>query len=127
MNKRLPPFSKRLLSINNPSWGSSADGKCHAYWLLCGSNAWNIAREWKNSNRRFVLLPPGEPPSDFNWKTLRGHPPLLLSISGNLSRPEMKQLIAALLSDGIERVLCLNENGINLYATPEGIRHAERC
>lgn len=124
MNRRHPPYAKRLASITGPAWGTSPDGLHNTFWVLFGRSSWEKAKQWLNSTRRFVLLPPGGDPAVYDWRSLRNHPPVLLLPCGEINADETKALVAALLRDGAERVLYLGEQGITLYATPEGMRHA---
>lgn len=121
---RLPPYSKRLVSITGPAWGTSPDGLHHTQWVLFGLGAWGEAQQWQHSTRRFVLLPPGDDPSIYDWRALRKHPPVLLQPCGEATGDELKPLVTALLRDGVARVLYLGDNSVTLFATPEGVRHA---
>lgn len=110
----LPPYGKRLAHVlaRPACWaqfiGTSSNGKRLTIWLLTGQNAWKMAHDWAPRCRLFVLAPPGEDPTRFNWNALAGHPPLLLRPCGALEGAEVQALLMALVRDGVTRVLRLD-------------------
>lgn len=107
--RRRPPYAARLAAaLADPgSWpdrpGTSADGTALTIWVLCGPDAWDVARAYVDAGALFALSPPGEDPATFDWTDLAGHPPIL--IRGQLSAAELGRLAAAILRDGGGRIL----------------------
>jgi hypothetical protein len=122
--KPWPPYSKIISPIMGAAWGLSPDGLHYPFWVLFGPGAWGKARQWRQSMRRFVLLPPGDAPSAYGWGVLRGHPPVLLLPCGAVTGEEVKALVVALLRDGVERVLYLGAKDLTLFSSAKGVRHA---
>ncbi len=117
--RRLPPYGARLREIlAAPStWprfsGTSPDGRHLTLWVIYGADAWSTARRWAAEDRRlFVVLPPDEAPSLFDWSILAGHSPVLLHRCGIASREALMALAAAMLRDGVERVLCAESGAL---------------
>lgn len=119
--RRLPPYAHALrVALSQPAgWcqfmGTSADGTKPTLWVLAGSGAWDMAREWKALRRLFLVLPPGEAPAGFNWSVLAGHDPVILKVAGDLAATEVQALVLALMRDGVQRVLLADEGGLALY------------
>jgi hypothetical protein len=119
--RRQPPYATRLADIlTDPgSWprrpGTSADGTTLTLWLLAGQEAWPRAHDWVNSAVPFLLAPPGEDPSCFDWGLLAGHLPVLVAPCGHLGQAEVAALVGALVRDGVARVLVLHPAGPRLY------------
>lgn len=124
MKKRLPPYSKRMSSISGSEWGTSVDTRHRTFWVLFGPDSWQKAQQWRSSSRVYLLLPPGDDPVVYDWRRLKEHPPVLLFPCGAVTGGELKSMVIALMQGGTERVLYLGRNGMTLYATPEGVRHA---
>ena len=87
-SNRRPPYSKRLAAMLERSndWpgyvGTSSDGRHVSIWLLFGPGCWGWAHVWKDQPRLFVVCPPGEDPSGYDWRLLRGHDPILVEPVG---------------------------------------------
>ena len=119
--RRLPPYAHALrVALSQPAgWlrvmGTSADGQHPTLWVLAGAGAWDLAREWKDLRRLFLVLPPGENPAGFNWSVLAGHDPVILKVAGDLAGAEVQALVLALMRDGVQRVLLAGEGGLALY------------
>lgn len=126
--RRLPPFAHQLrVALSQPAgWlgfmGTSADGTKPTLWVLAGSGAWDLSREWRDLRRLFVVLPPGDDPAGFNWSVLAGHDPVVLKVVGDLAGAEVQALVLALMRDGVQRVLFAGAGGLALYRT--GASHA---
>lgn len=104
-----PPYAREIaaaLASSNLSnyWGTSADGKNPALWLLVGSLAWRQARTW-HGTRLVTLLPPDNDPESLNWAVLAGHDPVLLLRCGEVAGDSVRHLLAAVMRDGTQRVL----------------------
>ena len=106
---KFPPFGlavKRIL--NNPAQlkrysGTSRDGQRGTVWIATGPDAW----DWHEDHPRHlsVVLPHDSDAAGFRWGFLRGHEPVLL-IGEDAKDPELRNSIAAaLMRDGVKRVL----------------------
>jgi len=109
--RRPPPYSGRLRAVlAEPAtwsdyWGTSPDGKHLSIWILAGPEAWTVARQWADTQRLFLVAPPGADAARFDWRLCAGHPPLLLRLCGSVTEDELLPLVAALVRDGARRVL----------------------
>lgn len=123
MNK-LPPYAKQLRTrLQNPElWqkcvGTSADGRHVTLFLICGPDAWNVARNWI-SRRLLVVLPPDARPERFDWSVLSGHPPVLIHRAGHVHPDIIERIAAAALRDGVERLFLLGSDGIRYMTGQE--------
>jgi len=101
------PYSKRLSELlSDPTIktaGSSATGVRSVY-MIAGSQAWRKAHEIENSHA-FLLLPPTEDPSQYDWSLLAGHDPIIVLVEGDASPDEFLALATALDRDGVNRIL----------------------
>lgn len=106
---RLPPYGRAVASALDSGdftgkIGASPDGSAATMFVVCGSDAWHIARDaW---NRALLLVaPPGEDPARFRWDLLAGHEPIMLMRAGDIDGDDLLLLVETLLSDGVERII----------------------
>jgi len=110
--KRLPPFGRHLHDVlaAPETWpryaGTSPDGQHLTIWISIGPDSWAWARERQG---RFLVLvvPPGDDLSIYDWRLLAGgvHEPILIHRAGDVSPAYVHALAAALIRDGVGRVL----------------------
>jgi hypothetical protein len=107
MRLRTPPFGRELRDRLQGDlvrwWGASPDGKAAPVFLLCGAEAWRVAREWE-PRRLLVLMPPAEDPATYDWSILRGHDPVLLCRCGRTEGDGVVMLLKAIMAAGVLRV-----------------------
>ena len=121
MPRRQPPYAKILRArlADSTSWwkwsGTSAVGTV-TIWVACGPDCWNWARK-RIGTFLVTLCPPNEPPERFDWSLLAGHDPILVERCGKVSDDFAHRLCAALINDGVTRILDL-ETG-NLHTVQE--------
>ncbi len=75
--------------------------------VTAGPDAWAIARDYLAVGAPILVAPPGDDPAGYDWQLLRGHPPVLLRLCGDLGSAEVGRLAAAILHDAGGRVLVL--------------------
>lgn len=111
---RQPPYAKAIKLAAPSTWsrfeGMSPDGHNTTFWVAAGSDAWGWARRQKD-RRLVTLLPPDEEPENLDWSLLRGHPPVLVKITGEIDPEVTDRLAAAILRDGGGYVLVLPHDG----------------
>jgi len=117
---RRPPYAARVAEIlRNPgTWpqyvGTSADGMAVTIWIACGPEAWRYAHDEYQStgaHRLLLVAPPDSDPAALDWSMCAGHPPVLIWPCGATTDEQVSALAAALLRDGVERVLVLDDAG----------------
>jgi len=112
-----PPYARLLQQrLSRPTewpnfWGTSPDAAHISLWAVTGHEAWEWAHEHKQSHL-FALLPPNEDPESYRWDILKGHPPVLIFRAGDVDLRIVDRLAAALLRDGVERVLLLENSPV---------------
>ncbi len=122
--RRRPPYHRRMAALlaNQDRWGRYAGSTQDAVtvWVATGPNAWDQAKRWaaETPPRLFLLCPPGEDPTAFDWSILSDHPPVLISAAGPTPRADIEALAAAILRDGCKRVLAMVDGRIVRY-TPD--------
>ncbi len=104
-----PPYSAYLCAaLRHPEkWpqyaGTAPDGSSVSIFLTVGSKAWKRARDLENSHL-FVVLPPGDDPLLYDWRSLAGHDPIVAIVEGEPpSEKEFYNLASALIRDGVKR------------------------
>jgi hypothetical protein len=112
-NSKKPAYCKQLQELfNNPSIrtkGSSASGKRSVY-VVTGSGAWRKAEEMKFTHA-FLMLPPGDVPTAYDWSILAGHEPIHVIVEGEASKQELIELAQAMNRDGVSRVYTPHGDG----------------
>ncbi len=107
-----PPYRKRAVAMLRTSlkesWGVSVDGTQATVWALVGDQAWNVAKHWLDTPRIFIVIPDME---DYDYRALAGHDPLILLVCGDASHLSLPAIGKAMITQGIERVLLIGENG----------------
>ncbi len=110
MTRRRPPYAsvlaERLADAGGyQRWaGTSADGQHVTIWVAIGHGAWTWARE-RLDRMLCTLCPPADDPSGYDWRCLAGHAPVCVIRCGDVSDDRVHALAAALLRDGVARVL----------------------
>lgn len=124
--RSLPPFGRELRAWLRADpkpkrWGCNGANATVA--VAIGSGAWSWAREWHKAAipRLVLVVPPGECPALFDWRDCAGSDPILVAQCGEVQDGEIDRLVRALMRDGVNRVLEL-ENMDEYFA--EGARHA---
>lgn len=119
--RRQPPYSKHMTAVMSrpATWrnfsGTSADGKHLTLRVMIGPKAWDVTDSHAAQRNLFVLLPHGDDPAAFNWRVLRGHPPVLVIPNGEVDAHMVTALVLALIRDGVERVLYMADEGMHRY------------
>lgn len=113
-----PPYAARLrertatAELRANAWGTSANGLNVCVWVLAGTKAWEWARDWSNTPRLFLLVPTDREPEEFDWRCVSERADtVLLSQCGELSPEDEHRIAAALIRDGVRRVLALRRFG----------------
>lgn len=131
--RKLPPYGRLLAAVlaRPDTWpryiGTSPDGRHVHIEVLCGADCWDWAYWWADhGNRLFVVLPPGEDPDRFDWRLLQGHDPVPIQPVGDVDGASVQGLAAALIRDGVQRVLYCGPRGATRYAAPVAgrVRHS---
>jgi hypothetical protein len=111
-HRQYPPYGQVLTArlrwpeIGHGYWGTSPDGRHVSLWVLCGSSVWETARVWIDTTL-LAVAPPYENSSLYDWQVLAGHPSVLAWLCGEVSQEELDCLTAALIRDGVERILVM--------------------
>lgn len=115
------PYSGVLQAINKLPTRIRAR-KAGTY-IIAGSRAWQKAKEIENTHR-FVMLPPGDDPAQYDWSLLAGHDPIVTLVAGDpLTKDEYDALATALMRDGVQRFLCPAGDGCAVrYLSSEVVR-----
>ncbi|WP_018882347.1 MULTISPECIES: hypothetical protein [unclassified Thioalkalivibrio] len=93
--RKLPPYARRHAeALRHPP---------HTVWIAAGPNAWKWARQ--RPSHVVLVAPPEEDPAALDWRMCRGHDPVLVILTGPTEGAKVRELIGALLRDGVERVL----------------------
>lgn len=127
MKRRSPPYSKHLSAVlSRPAtWrnfsGTSADWRHLTLRVLIGPKAWDVTDSQAAQRNLFVLLPHGDDPSIFDWRSLREHPPVMIVPYGEVDGYTVTALVLALMRDGVERVLYMADEGMRRYVAE--VRH----
>ncbi len=118
--RKNPPYARSIMQGRRSAnrWiGTSANGRNHTAWVLVGSDAWTVAKDWHNRNRLVTLLPPDESAKGFNWACLSGLETVLLHRCGHCEGAVAMELIKQLLIIGLKVLehpsLILHERGGN--------------
>lgn len=125
--RRQPPYSKHMTAVmlRPATWrnfsGTSADGKHLTLRVLIGPKAWDVTDSHAAQRNLFVLLPQGDDPAAFDWRVLRDHPPVLVVPYGEVDDNTVTALVLAMMRDGVERVLYVNDAGMRRYIAE--VRH----
>ena len=115
-----PPYGRLLAKrLRDPYgwhrwWGTAPDGRQVSLSVLVGASAWKIACAWVGK-RLLVVAPPREDPGLFDWHMLAGHPPVLVWPCGTVSRDMLDCLAAALIRDGVKRLIVLRPDAPTRY------------
>lgn len=118
--RRHPPYGRLLTErLRDPQgwhrwWGTAPDGRHVSIWVLVGPSAWETARAWIDT-RLLAVAPPTENPGLFDWHMLAGHPPVVVWSCGIVSQDELDCLAAALIRDGVERLVVLRLDASTRY------------
>jgi len=108
IGEKIPPYGRQLMSIlsNRSCWIKVSGGTLTGLSIYClvGSGAWNKAENMKKKHS-FVLLPYGADPLGFNWGLLKGHDPIHILPTGDITLDEMQSLAEAMDRDGVNRIL----------------------
>lgn len=121
------PYARRLERViaNPATWpqyeGTSPDGTHLTLWVLTGSRAWDAARVFAASRRLYVVAPPDEDPTGYDWRVLRGHDPIIILRFGDLDGETVRALVTAMMRDGVHRVLDLAEHAMSRYVAAEEV------
>jgi hypothetical protein len=122
--RRLPPYGRQIIEARRGDlsrwWGTSADGTTPTLICCCGSDAWDVAREW-HDHRLVTLCPPDADPWSFDWRCLVGADPLLLWRCGDVDGAHLMELARAILTAGVDRIFDVHA-GVR-YVAEVGGRH----
>jgi hypothetical protein len=81
---------------------SSPNGRHISPVVACGSTAWSIGHALDAKRCLYLVCPPTDRPDIFDWRVMAGHDPILLFSEDG----EHDALAAALIRDGVKRVVC---------------------
>jgi len=95
LNKRLPPYGRRLRE----------HGPRGTYWIAAGADA--IAWAAEHEHLHALAAPPDLDPTACDWSLVAGSPPVVVHVEGELLAGYLDRLAAALLRDGAGRVLAI--------------------
>lgn len=126
MRRKKLAYHHRLhqLISDKASWSKySGTGDGLTIWLLVGSQAWEWASIFRDLSpaRLFVMFPPDQkiPPSDYDWSLIASHDPILIQPCGETDHNQVRQIVKAMMHQGVRRVLYLTEPRFTRFVASE--------
>ena len=101
--RKLPPYARALRDRLRAGWWPSNGG----LFVATGAEAWDWARAWREDlARAYVLLPPDEDPSGYDWAIAAGFEVLIYDF-GDLDERVAEQLAVLALHAGARLALVI--------------------